>query len=330
MANAYGRSIDNTHLSIDTAEERYLVHRDYLGHCLRWSHILKRLAERGIYKQARVLDIGCGVDIPMARLMYSNRFIPTEYVGLDYNKDDKFKAEMFERGKFPINTYGRVDFASKQILLVKPTDPRHQIYPLVYHVDGESYEGDHLLPNIYVCLEVIEHVEPSHTHAMLFKIKQMMEISQTAYAGNDQLPVMAFISTPCYDAKTGAAGNHVSEITRNALGALLEDIGFNIIGNYGTFASQTDYKTALHKTYPELDRYFERLKEYYDSNVIAILHAPLFPEHARNNIWVLGVGNRNYKRRFDHLTKIRGPWTSSKDWEQLASMEHYKGYELGI
>jgi hypothetical protein len=41
MANARGKSIDNTHLSIDQAEERGFIHRDYIAHCLRWTHVAK-------------------------------------------------------------------------------------------------------------------------------------------------------------------------------------------------------------------------------------------------------------------------------------------------
>ena len=35
MANARGKEIDNTHLSIDQAEARGFIHRDYIAHCLR-------------------------------------------------------------------------------------------------------------------------------------------------------------------------------------------------------------------------------------------------------------------------------------------------------
>jgi len=38
MANARGKEIDNTHLSIDQAEARGFLHRDYIAHCLRWSN----------------------------------------------------------------------------------------------------------------------------------------------------------------------------------------------------------------------------------------------------------------------------------------------------
>lgn len=32
---------------------------------------------------------------------------------------------------------------------------------------------------------------------------------------------------------------------------------------------------------------FETLKEYYDSNLLSNLMAPMFPEHSRNTLWVL-------------------------------------------
>ena len=45
-----GRSIDKTHLSIDQAEERGFIHRDYLAHCFRWSHVVKHLGKKKLYK----------------------------------------------------------------------------------------------------------------------------------------------------------------------------------------------------------------------------------------------------------------------------------------
>ena len=40
------RKIDKTHLSCDQAEERGFLHRDYIAHCLRWSHIVKHLGNK--------------------------------------------------------------------------------------------------------------------------------------------------------------------------------------------------------------------------------------------------------------------------------------------
>ena len=47
MANARGKKVDTTYLSIDNAEERGFLHRDYIAHCLRWSHVVKYLGTSG-------------------------------------------------------------------------------------------------------------------------------------------------------------------------------------------------------------------------------------------------------------------------------------------
>ena len=41
MANEFGKAIDKTFLSIDQAETRGFLHRDYIAHCLRWTHVVK-------------------------------------------------------------------------------------------------------------------------------------------------------------------------------------------------------------------------------------------------------------------------------------------------
>ena len=76
MANERGKSIDKTYLSIDTAEDRGFIHRDYVSHCLRWTHVIKRLYERKTWQTARILDVGCGRELPMAKLLYSSKLIP--------------------------------------------------------------------------------------------------------------------------------------------------------------------------------------------------------------------------------------------------------------
>ena len=58
MANERGKSVDKTFLSIDNAEERGFLHRDYIAHCLRWTHVVKWLHQGGRYKTARILDVG--------------------------------------------------------------------------------------------------------------------------------------------------------------------------------------------------------------------------------------------------------------------------------
>ena len=312
MANARGKEIDNTHLSADTTEERLVLHRDLISHAFRWSHVARALGGSQRYKTARVLDVGCGVDIPLARLLYSNRFLVEDYAGVDYNKSSKFKKDMFEKGRFPLSVYGHVDFASKQVRVRKPeflTDLDEE----VLYINGDTEEGEHRLPNVIVCYEAVEHVEPSHARAILRKIHFLLSITRG----------VAYISTPCYN-YTDLADNHVSEITRDALGALLEDLNFEIFENYGTFASQRDYKNAMLKERPELDKLWSELHSYYDSNVLSTIFAPIFPQYSRNNIWGLRVADTKYVRKFPPLSVVKGPWTSSARWAELASDEAYK------
>ncbi len=106
MANIRGKAMDNTHLSIDQAEKRGFIHRDYIAHCLRWSHVVKFMGEKSRYKTADLLDIGCGKDLPLLRLLYSSKMIPDtgSYTGVDINKLEA----PFNLGRYPLRA-GRTD-----------------------------------------------------------------------------------------------------------------------------------------------------------------------------------------------------------------------------
>lgn len=298
MANDRGKAIDNTHLSIDQAEERGFIHRDYIAHCLRWTHVAKHLQKSGKYKTARVLDIGCGVDLPLARLLYSSRLIVEEYVGVDYNNPGKFKMDMFHTGKMPVHAYGNID-AGKHICV---------------NEDGIDIAeiALHKLPNVVTCFEVLEHVEPGHCRQISQVILEVLRAHNAEKIGGD---ARAFLSTPCYDAHTGAAANHVSEITYQAFGAMLEDLGFEIVGKWGTFASQKDYKAILIKEHGSA--IWDKLSEFYDSNYLATIFAPMYPQLSRNAMWEVRPARDGYTRQFPPLTEVPGPWTSSAKWEEL-------------
>lgn len=306
MPNHYGRTIDNTDLSIDQAMARGFLHRDYLAHCLRWTHVCKYVAQHQRYKTARILDIGCGVDLPLPRMLYSSRLIVEEYVGLDYNRPDKFDLSPFHTGKMPVHVYGDTTF---------PMDVRFtnsDTYSIGEPAADQS--NVHLAPTIITCFEVLEHVEPPHTRAMLAGFLELLKLSKGS---------VAFISTPCYDHQTGAAKNHVSETTYTALGCVIEDLGFAIDGRWGTFASQKDYKNHFLGDYGEPgQRIWDRLSAYYDSNYLATVFAPLYPERSRNCLWQLSVAGADYERKFLPLSLdeplIEQPWTSSDRWRELA------------
>lgn len=253
--NERGKSIDKTHLSIDMAEKRGFIHRDYIAHCLRWSHVMKHLGKKALYKTADILDIGCGKEVPLAKTMYSSRFIPTtgSYTGVDVNRLEM--PEMFSSGKFPIELIGNTDVCE-------------------HRFGSDTFE-------VITCFEVLEHVEPEHSFRMLKRIRELLATGGTA-----------FISTPCYDHNVGAAANHVNEMTFQGLYYLVDRAGLSIQNIYGTFASQRDVEQHMDAAQRKV---YDALKEYYDSNYVATLMAPLFPQYSRNCLWELvSVGSDNY------------------------------------
>ena len=316
MANVRGKSIDNTHLSIDTAEERRIIHRDYIAHCLRWSHVAKFMHASGFYRTARVLDIGCGRDVPLARMLYSNRLSVREYVGVDYNHSSKFETSMFENGKFPINTFGSVDYASNQVWFDKAKDGQHLV-----NVKGDNGVDYFRTPNIITFFEVIEHIEPAHGRAMLARILELMKLT----IDNGE-PATFFMSTPNWNV-VACADNHVSEYKHQALGWMLEDVGFTVKEQYGTFASIRDYRDDMFKQYPGSKVIYEKLSKYYDSNMLSNIFAPLYPMEARNCIWRLEVRQDGDERKFpDSVLEDLAPYTSSEFFADIRG-SNSSGYD---
>lgn len=119
--------------------------------------------------------------------------------------------------------------------------------------------------------EVAEHVEPLHLLKMLVHIREELLQENATF----------WLSTPNWNRKDTAA-NHVNEMEYRFLGSLLEYCGYEVKNTYGTFASMYDYIGQMSHEEKVL---FDRLREYYDSNVLSIIFAPLFPEHSRNALW---------------------------------------------
>lgn len=277
MANIRGKQIDNTHLSIDQAEARGFLHRDYIAHCLRWTHVCRHLQRSGLYKTADVLDIGCGKEVPLAKLMYSSRLVPVtgSYTGIDVNKLSV--PDMFHTGKFDIELIGETDVCE-------------------HDFGGSTFA-------VITCFEVLEHVEPEHSLRILRKIKSLLEPGGKA-----------FLSTPCYDPNMGAAANHVNEMSYEAFGSMIEHAGLQIENQFGTFASMKDYKHLLS---PAEEAIFSRLRDYYDTNYLATIFAPLFPHASRNCIWeVTKERTPILENEFSLLSELGGAeHSSSGTWE---------------
>jgi 2-polyprenyl-3-methyl-5-hydroxy-6-metoxy-1,4-benzoquinol methylase len=283
MANARGKQVDTTYLSLDTAEERGFIHRDYIAHCLRWSHVVKNLYARKSYESARILDIGCGRELPLAKLLYSSRLAPAAYFGVDYGPLEDAAVELFHTGKFTPVVYERTDFCdiTLQDLGAEPV-------------------------SWVTCFEVLEHVEPRHMVRML------------RHAATLTTPdARFFFSTPCYNWQDVAA-NHVNEITYEALGAIFEALGYEVVGVYGTFASIRDYEHKLNQHTANLSVIFNQLRDYYDVNFLSCIFAPLFPAESRNCLWELKKNpDPNMEGAFKRLEYCKAPWSSSANWEHF-------------
>ena len=235
-----------THLSIDQAAERGIVHRDYLAHCLRWSHVLKH-ARVGM----NVLDVGCGPEMPMASVFYVNRYKPAYYVGIDL-RTARPKTDV----NFPWQWVGG------DVTLWR-----------TFEEALDYMEG---APHIITCLEVIEHMPHDDGRKLLDNLKLAM--------GNN---TVLFLSTPCFNGS--AAGNHTA-MDGTPMEWTYEDLRdelkarFDVYAQWGTFISQGDLKDVMSE---EELTVWSALREYYDSNVLAVLLAPLHPAQARNVIWHL-------------------------------------------
>lgn len=251
MPNEFGKSIDKTYLSVDMAEDRGFIHRDYIAHCLRWSHIIKHLQEGGRYKTARILDIGCGREFPLIKTLYSSRLIVESYCGVDYGPINPRPEPLLN--KIPCQFFSHTNI-----------------------LDTQQSEGDKPFTTI-VMLEALEHMEKSMGSKVLQHIQSFM-VPETTF----------FLSTPCFDG-THKAANHVYEWGYEELFITLTELGFRIEGVWGTFASIKDYKGTLEFHDLGLAKVFDRLRAYYDVNLLSVIFAPLFPGYSRNALWQLSL-----------------------------------------
>ena len=244
------RLYDKSHLSIDQGVSRGFIQGDYIAHCFRWSHVVKLLMQRHQYKDAHRVDVGCGKDQPLPRMLYSSKMTGFDYTGIDMNRMEFHESLVTAHNNDKI-----------RVALLEETDAS------ILSADDLPWgQADFL-----VCFEVLEHIQPFIVHRMLNAWKKQVKPGGTL-----------FVSTPVFNGS--AAANHINEMSRNTLGRAFEMAGFTIKGNYGTFASQSDLKAVMEPYDLQL---MDQLGNYYDSNVLATIFAPIYPQASRNNLWVL-------------------------------------------
>jgi 2-polyprenyl-3-methyl-5-hydroxy-6-metoxy-1,4-benzoquinol methylase len=243
---------NTTDLDPERSFERHVFHRDQFAHYLRWTHILKE-AKIG----ETIVDFGCG-NGNLLEVLYRNKFKQAKYIGIDIRE----KTIVAARQKFSMVPWA--EFVADDLVMPKN--------------DYSTFQADK------VCsFEVLEHVGKQNGDNFMIQFKS---------CGKDDAKF--YLSTPNYDEQVGAAGNHtydsgdgrgvaVQEYSHEELQTLIEKY-FVIEKKFGTFASQRDYKPFMNDWQTEM---FNSLNEYYDSNLVANLMAPMFPEKSRNTLWVL-------------------------------------------
>lgn len=215
------------------------------------SHFFRwSFARRFITAKHNVLEVGCGEDKPLSKILTGGAAAHVNhYTGVDLNK---LKPSASQRLTF----HGEFNFVEryKELLKVRP----------------EGFD-------VVVNYEVIEHMKIEHgaklLKAMLLSLKP----------GG-----VLLLSTPVYDGVRHAA-NHIHEYTVPELQKAIEKAGFVVERRFGTFMDikhigKTDLGDAKLNDAVKLLR--SKLGEYFDNDAISNLFGPLYPDHARNNLWV--------------------------------------------
>lgn len=246
------REFDQTQLRLNGGAARTL-HRDFTAHFFRWS-----FARRIIRKTEHVLEIGCGEDQPLKRILFESAGGPlaASYVGVDLNR---LKPQANQH----VTLFGGTDFTS----------------PAGYRNTLEAAPAGGF--DVVVHFEVIEHMAVEHGAKLL----------KHCYAALKPGGLM-LMSTPVYDGRRHAA-NHIHEYTVEELWRAVEKAKFKIEQRFGTFMDVKHIgraKSGSGVGERHLDDAITlvrgRLAAYYDNDAIANIFGPLYPDHARNNLWV--------------------------------------------
>jgi 2-polyprenyl-3-methyl-5-hydroxy-6-metoxy-1,4-benzoquinol methylase len=244
------RRFDKTQLK-SSHHGRY-VHRDYAAHFFRWGWVARHIA-RG----ARILDVGCGQELPLMWVLSGNMsVIPSRYVGVDLNEvpftGSPAWAKIIDQTSF-------VDRGTNRSFLdiIEGFDP--------------NLSTSSMLFDVITNFEVIEHMMPEDGLSLLKGFVHWLKPQGRVY-----------LSTPVFDGH--AAVNHVHEYTIPELQALIESAGLEVEHRHGTFASANDIKKAASK---EDYHIYKKLADYYGGDVMSTFLAPLYPDASRNNLWIL-------------------------------------------
>lgn len=241
------RDFDTTQLH--EAGHGRTLHRDYSAHFFRWS-----FARRYIKATDHVVEVGCGQDKPLSKILTGGAAAHVaSYVGVDLNKVKPSASQKLE-------FLGEFNFIDRWKELQKRRP--------------EGYD-------VLVTFEVVEHM---HSRFMAPFMRAAFALLRP---GGTML-----ISTPVYDGKRMAA-NHINEMTVETLQKYIQRGGFEVVQRFGTFMDIKHIGKVPSTMYPQgpeeraaITQVRDALKNYFDNDAISNIFGPLYPDHARNNLWV--------------------------------------------
>lgn len=255
------RRFDTTALHYDQ-HGRLFSHADYIAHCEKYDYVW-----RSIQSGDRVLDVGCGTDAPLMRAI---NFVQSQaakvmlreggcYVGVDLNKLKPTNINWAQ-------LIGELDITSDEgFNLCLDAVPQNQGGNL------EELVGYTLV----VALEVIEHMDVDDGRRMLKNLNDLLSPEGRI-----------ILSTPVYDGK-GMARNHIHEYYVDELQALVEEVGLEVVRRMGTFTSEPQIKAWMKANRPDWLALYLEAREFHSAGYMSGLIAPMVPDMARNNVWVL-------------------------------------------
>ncbi len=247
--NRDDREFDKTQLKL-TGHGKTL-HRDYAAHWFRWS-----FARRFITNKSNVLEVGCGEEKPLSKIITGGAAAHVNtYVGVDLNK-------LKPSGSQRLTFIGEFNFVERWKELVK--------------LRPEGYD-------VLVTFEVLEHMRSDH------QVKFLKGCFTCLKSGGTML-----LSTPCYDGVHHAA-NHIRELTIDELNKMVVKTGFKVEQRFGTFMDIKHIgKSGIRGqswsvgqvSDISIKEVKDALSQYFDNDAISNIFGPLYPDAARNNVWV--------------------------------------------
>lgn len=235
------RRYDTTQLK-ESGHGQY-VHRDYAAHFFRWGWA-SRFVEAKI---TRVLDVGCGQDLPLAKVLHASlSMIPSAYVGVDLNKNVRRDGSAWVE-----KIYDQFDFPGGGWKEIKKN---HRPFDLISN------------------FEMIEHMHVDSGEQLLIGMRECL-------AEDGKI----LLSTPVYNGRKMAA-NHIHEYGIEELQTLIESVDLEVVERFGTFASWNAIRKVCTESERRL---LDETAKFYGGDVLACFLAPKYPDASRNNVWVL-------------------------------------------